>query len=58
MPVVINEFEILPQTQSQEKQSAGKKEDGKGSEKSEMTDHEIKKMLERRAEKLERVAAH
>lgn len=58
MPVVINEFEVMPQTSSQEKPSAGKNEGGKGSEKSEMTDQEIKKMLEHRAERLERVAAH
>ena len=58
MAVVINEFEVIPQTPTAEKPTAEKKADGKGSEKSEMTDHDVKKMLERRAERLERVSAH
>ncbi|MGC2236373.1 MAG: hypothetical protein WA584_09440 [Pyrinomonadaceae bacterium] len=58
MPVVINEFEVMPETPVQ--RSAGsEKSDEKGSaEKPEMTDYEVKRMLERRAERLERVSAH
>lgn len=57
MAVVINDFEVMPQTQP-ENQTAEKKADAKGAEKTEMSDHDIKKMLERRAERSERVAAH
>ncbi|MEO6587738.1 MAG: hypothetical protein ABIP06_00290 [Pyrinomonadaceae bacterium] len=58
MAVVINDFEVMPQTQSPENQTAEKKAGANGSEKTEMSDHDIKKILERRAERLERVAAH
>ncbi len=59
MAVVINEFEVIPQTPPQNDQTAAKKQDEKaGGQKSEMSDHDVKKMLERRAERLERVATH
>ena len=59
MAVVINEFEVMPQTPSQENQTAAKKADEKGgAQKSDMSDNDMKKMLERRAERLERVSAH
>ena len=59
MAVVINEFEIMPQTVPQNNQQAAKKTEEKGaSQKSEMSDYEVKKMLERRAVRMERVAAH
>ena len=58
MAVVINDFEVMPQTQTPENQTAEKKAGGKGAEKLEMSDHDIKKMLERRAERLERISAH
>ena len=58
MAVVINEFEVMPQSPTAEKPTAEKKAEGKSSEKSELTDHDVKKMLERRVERLERVAAH
>ena len=58
MPVVINEFEVMPETPVQ-RSTGSEKPDGKGSsEKPEMTDYEVKRMLERRAERLERVSAH
>ncbi|MET0752926.1 MAG: hypothetical protein ABWZ66_06115 [Pyrinomonadaceae bacterium] len=59
MPVVINEFEVVPETKPTERGTAGGKTGEKGSsEKPEMTDYEVKRMLERRAERLERVSAH
>jgi hypothetical protein len=58
MPVVINEFEVVPEAQSTEGRKTSKQSDEKGSQKPEMTDYEVKRMLERRAERLERVSAH
>lgn len=58
MPVVINEFEVVPEQRSAENQTADKKSDEKGSQKSEMSDYEVKKILERRMERLERVSAN
>jgi hypothetical protein len=58
MAVVINEFEVVPQSPQNEGQAA-KKEDKKGGGSNEPpTDHEVKRMLERRMERLERVSAH
>ena len=59
MAVVINEFEVMPQTPAQNNNSETKKADAKGGgQKNEMSDHDVKKMLERRAERLERITAH
>lgn len=58
MPVVINDFEVIPQTPTEENKKPANKADGKSGEKTEMTDQEIKQMLERRAERFERVSAH
>lgn len=58
MPVVINEFEVLPESPAAPQQTAKKKADKKGSAKSEMSDYEVKQMLERRAERLQRVSAN
>lgn len=59
MAVVINEFEVMPQSPPQDNQTGAKKAVEKsGSQKSELSDHEAKKMLERCAERMERVAAH
>jgi hypothetical protein len=59
MAVVINEFEVMPQTPAQNEKASAKKADEKGgAQKSEMSDHDVKKILERRAERMERVAAH
>jgi hypothetical protein len=58
MPVVINEFEVMPEAPPKERGAGSEKSNGNGAEKSEMTDHEVKKMLEQRAERLERVSAH
>jgi hypothetical protein len=57
MPVVINEFEVVPDTPVN-RGAGGETPDERGSEKSEMSDYEVKRMLERRAERLERVSAH
>ncbi len=59
MPVVINEFEVVPETKPTERGRTDGKAGEKGSsEKPDMTDYEAKRMLERRAERLERVSAH
>lgn len=58
MAVVINEFEVMPESPAPTRGAGNEKPDGKGSEKPEMSDYEIKQMLERRAERLERVSAH
>jgi hypothetical protein len=55
MPVVINYFEVVPSPVDEIKAPA-KEAKGKGAE-TPMTDHEVKKMLERRVERLERVSA-
>lgn len=59
MAVVINEFEVMPQTPAQNDKSETKQAGAKsGGQKEEMSDHDLKKILERRAERLERVSAH
>ena len=58
MAVVINDFEVMPQTPADDNKKAANKADGKSAEKSEMTDQEIKQLLERRAERFERTAGH
>lgn len=57
MPVVINDFEVMPQTTDENQKSAAKKDNG-NSDKPEMSDYEIEQMLERRAERAERISAH
>ncbi len=57
MPVVINEFEVMPETPAIKNQTADKKPDEKGSPKTPPSDYEVKQMLERRTERLERVSA-
>ncbi len=58
MPVVINEFEVTPAPPAEESQTPDKKAGASSGKKSEMTDYEMKQMLERRMERLERIAAH
>jgi hypothetical protein len=58
MPVVINEFEVMPEAPAAERSSGGGKNGEKGpAEKPPMSDHEAKRILERRAERLERISA-
>jgi hypothetical protein len=56
MPVVINEFEVVPEPPKKDNQAAKKEE--KGGQNQPPTDYEIKRMLERRAERMERISAH
>ncbi len=58
MAVVINEFEVTPAPQANENTTPDKKTDGSSGKKSEMSDYEVKQMLERRMERLERISAH
>jgi len=58
MPVVINEFEVMPDSPTTGRDAGREKADEKGSGKPEMSDYKIKRMMERRAERLERVSAH
>jgi len=58
MPVVINEFEVVPDTPANDRGAGGTTPDERSSEKPEISDYEVKRMLERRAERLERVSAH
>ena len=58
MPVVINEFEVTPAPQADENKTPDRKAGESAGKKPEMTDYEIKQMLERRMERLERIAAH
>ena len=58
MAVVINEFEVVPDTAANDNQSANVKSGEKNSPKIQTSDYEVKKMLERRMERLERIAAH
>lgn len=57
MPVVINDFEVVPAPNDKDEKSAQKK-DEKGKDEQKMTDHEIGKMMEKRLERLERISAH
>lgn len=57
MPVVINDFEVVPQMPVDEIKSPGK-ESGEKSAPQPPTDYEVEKMLERCAERLERVSAN
>lgn len=57
MPVVINDFEVIPQTPVDEIKSPSK-ERGEKSAPPPPTDYEVKQMLERCAERLERVSAN
>ena len=58
MPVVINEFEVVPDAPRAERGTSDGKSNERSSETREMSDYEVKQMLERRAERLERVSAH
>jgi hypothetical protein len=58
MPVVINEFELTPEPPANENQAPVKKSEETGSQKPQITDYEVKRMMERRMERLERVSAH
>jgi len=58
MAVVINEFEVMPQTPANNSQPADVKSGEKNSPKTPPSDYEVKKMLERRMERLERISAH
>lgn len=57
MPVVINEFEVVPEPSGNNVQKVEKKEE-KGAPKQPPTDYEVKQMLQRRMERSERVSAH
>jgi hypothetical protein len=57
MAVVINEFEVAPEPPKKENQAAKKEEKG-GGQNQPPTDYELKQMLQRRAERLERISAH
>lgn len=58
MAVVINEFEVMPQTPANDNQPADAKSSEKTASRTPPSDYEVKKMLERRMERLERIAAH
>lgn len=57
MPVVINEFEVVPEPPRRDDRQAEKKGE-KSSKQEQLTDYEVKKMIERRTERLERVSVH
>ena len=58
MAVVINEFEVIPQTPANANQPADTKPGDNTLPKTPPSDYEVRKMLERRMERLERIAAH
>ena len=58
MPVVINEFEVMPEPPPNESNPPEKKSGEKASPKPPLSDYEVKELLERRMERLERVSAH
>jgi hypothetical protein len=58
MAVVINEFEVVPQAPTNESQATKKENKKSGGNDEPPTDQEVKRMLERRMERLERVSAH
>ena len=59
MAVVINEFEVVPEAPKNDNPAAAKKQGEKGGAPAQSpTDYEVKQMLERRQERMERVSAH
>lgn len=58
MAVVINEFEVVPEPPKKDGAATAKKDEKGGAQNQPPTDYEMKKMLERRMERLERVSAH
>ena len=58
MPVVINEFEVTPAPPPNENTTPDRKAGDGSGKKPELTDYEVKQMLERRTERAERVAEH
>jgi hypothetical protein len=58
MAVVINEFEVVPEPPKNDNQPAAQKAEKKSGQDQPPTDYELKQMLQRRAERLERVSAH
>lgn len=58
MPVVINDFEVVPAPNEKDGKAAAQKKDEKGKGDQPMTAHEVGKMLEKRVERLERISAH
>ena len=58
MPVVINEFEVIPQEQAPPAQSATPTQQGQGSSSPAPTPHEVAQMLTKQVERLERVRAY
>ena len=57
MAVVINEFEVVPEPPASNRLAAEKREENAGQNEP-PSDHEVKQMLERRLERMERVFAH
>ena len=57
MAVVINEFEVVPEPQKTDKPAAAKQGE-KGAQEQPPTDYEVKQMLQRRIERMERVSAN
>ncbi len=57
MPVVINEFEVVP-AEREQNQADKKPDETAGQQKPQLSAHEVKKMLERQRERFERVRAH
>ena len=58
MPVVINDFEVMPAPPANENQRSDKKTDEAATKKPEMSDYEVAQMLKRRMERWERISAH
>ncbi|MEP6925806.1 MAG: hypothetical protein ABI954_15170 [Pyrinomonadaceae bacterium] len=57
MPVVINEFEIVP-AEREQNQTDKKPNQTAGQQKPPLSDYEVKKMIQRQRERFERVRAH
>lgn len=58
MAVVINEFEVVPESPKKDNQSAKKDDKKGGGNEQPPTDYEMKQLLQRRMERLERVSAN
>lgn len=57
MAVVISDFEVVPNPPKNDEQTGKNSDENKDSSKQPPTDYEVKKMLERRMERLERISA-
>jgi hypothetical protein len=58
MPVVIHDFEVVPDTSNNQNQTQNKKNDEAKSSKNMLSDYELEQMMKHQQARLERVSAN